>query len=1052
MSASKANGKALVEVDIGKLETYLASIKEQLVRHEDELHSPVWWPAFKAEIDQVAVLDRKFEHQQQDINALKDLIINSDNSNSNNNNNNNNTMGDLSSKPQFTTYNSNSSSNNNKQNSSKLEKKTAMLTADLEGMKLLIRRLESQKAAEHNVYGQIRELQRCMRSMQQLVEERAPADALKTLMNLVTNFQTIKPLFDNRLQMSEEYIKKEMLEKAKQISSDISQNTYDMNRSKEILCVPKSEYNVKMMKVHNTIDGVMKELEDFKGGQSTKDFLQGKRTVTEVIKRRMTQRQRDLLTRWKIFTLYERKIANEEKKKYLNNFMSKTKKNLHMCAKYVYFQEWVKRNNMIKSWELYRIRVAKMIQYWISRVKPDIKLWLLRWKSQTVLSRSMIQRDIDPVTGEEIKINLMDMINEKKKQIQDLPDEDLTSKITVLKETVLNLADDLNTADNYIIEHTKSYNITKKTIESNKDELTRKIENQCAAIMTNLGMHSNSMIVAMSKLRQDFENKTDKDIQIIRRIDEEAESSNIKISKIQATLKDHNNKFDRIFLLQGEMMTRIEKLEENWAGIHGIMSNCIEKSESASNNADDAVNTTSKLNKEVKDSLIFYNDEFISMKKTGKIAHQLVEETAFKHRDIMEKLNEMERSIYNRLNDADDTIHNLKPPEATPEELENLCNEFEQVVIIAFNNGIDAKDVINEEHILIPLSEFVIRLAKQMSLIIRKVHVDKAIGGPRLAPPMSDTNGDGDVNGYDYGNDIQSEIITKFDNEFVRLLRQRDDEPGYARAQARVVFHRRFISALNIALKSYIPKESNGNGSTGKNTYSPGRASGGLMTGDFKTLARPVSATMSRSSLNSPPLNSVPPKWKPKIETDIIIQDDFDRSKTDYDYLSMSIKKDQQKGKSKASEEKSNLNSNSNSNENDNDNERIIPKVAAMTMMSPGFTSTSTSTSNPYMNKTLSMMDRQHLERSSTAPTGSSSGALRHRTAVSDSHAMKALVKASDKLIAAKNNKIVVDALTGTFEPSHSIPYDRSATNLSLGQSNEDSFPLQSRKLASNIY
>ena len=35
--------------------------------------------------------------------------------------------------------------------------------------------------------------------------------------------------------------------------------------------------------------------------------------------------------------------------------MSKTKKNLHMCAKYVYFQEWVKRNNMIK----YSLSVAK---------------------------------------------------------------------------------------------------------------------------------------------------------------------------------------------------------------------------------------------------------------------------------------------------------------------------------------------------------------------------------------------------------------------------------------------------------------------------------------------------------------------------------------------------------------------------------------------------------------------------------------------------------------------------------------------------------------------
>ena len=197
------SAKTLVEIDIGKLETYLVSIKEQLTRHEEELHSPVWWAAFKAEVDQVAVLGKKIEHQQLDINILKDLLV------SNPVDKNQQKVSGTGSTAGRSTYQSYSSpSHGTNDNVKELDKRQQLLAADLESTKILIRRMESQRAQEHLVFSQIRELQRGMRNVSQLLEERAPADALRTLMELVLSFQQIKPLFDNRLTEHEKTLKK----------------------------------------------------------------------------------------------------------------------------------------------------------------------------------------------------------------------------------------------------------------------------------------------------------------------------------------------------------------------------------------------------------------------------------------------------------------------------------------------------------------------------------------------------------------------------------------------------------------------------------------------------------------------------------------------------------------------------------------------------------------------------------------------------------------------------------------------------------------------------
>jgi hypothetical protein len=175
---ASAKKKALVEVDIGKLEMYLVSIQEQLSRHEDELHNPVWWPAFKAEVDQVAVLGRKVEHQALDINIIRDKLANGSSPGAADASSSSHSPGrsheQTSYGATYGSYGGNASPSHARK--AQADPRVDLLAADVEAVKLLVRRIEAQRAVEHTLFSQIRELQRGTRQFQQQLEERAPPE------------------------------------------------------------------------------------------------------------------------------------------------------------------------------------------------------------------------------------------------------------------------------------------------------------------------------------------------------------------------------------------------------------------------------------------------------------------------------------------------------------------------------------------------------------------------------------------------------------------------------------------------------------------------------------------------------------------------------------------------------------------------------------------------------------------------------------------------------------------------------------------------------------
>ena len=985
--------KTYVEVDIGRLETYLTSIKGQLDRHEEELKNPVWWAAFKAEVDQVAVLGKKVEHQAIDINIIRDLVSTQDQSKSGR------------SSPTYVNY------GNNTPNKSGQDKKMELLGADVEALKLMVRHIEAQSAADRSVFSQIRELQRTTRSMRQLVDERAPPEALKTVMELVVSFQKIKPLFDRRLSSQEEAIKKELLSRIPGMAEEISQHVYALNRAQEQACVLQSEYDNKIKKLEKYINGIEKDFTAFAEQSGIKSFAAGKRTIDDVMRRRFTIKQRDCLTRWKKVTIMEREYAIRSQKKVMAEALATWNRGLSKLGQRFFFDYWLKRVTTLRKWDLYRIRVSKMISYWISRVQPDIKMWLLRWKSNVILMRSSVENN-----SPDLRVQLA----ASQRQILDLPINDLTSKVIVLGESVQKVAKAHIAVDEWVHEHKANYLKTVMKVEANKIELNVRIDSQIQNINEKLSRQSDFAISSLSALGLRAEKNENLNAQEFVRVDDELDRINKRLKSVQDILVQHDHKFERIFLLQGQMLSRLEALEGNWSSIAQKMTECIEKSTSAGESAEAAMHTTHKLNKQVEESLFFYDEEFKGMRSAGRIAHNLIEETSHKHRDLMDKLNDMERSINNRLNDADDAILQVQSILATPNELADLCNEFEIVAVTGHGAGREATEIINEEHVSVPLTDFVLRLAKQMSAQILRRAVEKAINGPRPAPPMS--------TGIEVTDrDFTEETLNQFNEEFVLLIRERNDEPGYARAQARVIFHRRFMSAMKTALNGNLPAGFQlGSPARPERSSSPSRdmVFGERLSRGASQLYRSAAVALENRPKSSP----VPPKWKAAIETNIAIQKDDNRSATDYDYYTMSMKTPDPVGASPYDVAEV-------VNTHIDAGDSAIPSAPVIAQTTP-------------IQKRKALLDRQQAERSLSA------GAVRHRSAVQDAQLISSMAAKStghtstEMLVAAKNNRKLANALSAAFDSSKSIPYERSNV---INMDTVDSNPLQARKLYSSI-
>ncbi len=363
-----------MKLNLSQLEAYLLEIKEQLSRHEDELVHPVWWNSMVRQIDQISVLKKRLEHQGGDINALREMVLQASQSGiSGGNAGGGEGPGGLSAIE--------------KAKSRALHHKVGLLEADVETMKLLVRKIDLSSATESLIMSQIRELQRYLRSTTKLVDDRAPEGAYYTLKEVVQTVETIVPDVDRRLSDSEESLRQFVEARIPVVSDEVSLRVYREERSKEIEFVPKKEYMSKVEGIAKQIEGVHLKMESMTANAALKSTIAGKKSLNDAMGKRLKQRERDLFDRWIKFTTFMRHKDEMEKLKHFRTFWPRFKSYVETLAYKTYFTKWSTRVSRLRTWDLYKHRLKKSILFWRDKACPDMRKYLLQWKATVVTMR-----------------------------------------------------------------------------------------------------------------------------------------------------------------------------------------------------------------------------------------------------------------------------------------------------------------------------------------------------------------------------------------------------------------------------------------------------------------------------------------------------------------------------------------------------------------------------------------------------------------------------------------------------------------------------------------
>lgn len=395
-----------MKLNLGQLEAYLLEIKSQLSRHEDELVHPVWWNSMVRQIDQIYMLKKKMEHQGGDINSLRELVLQSAQSGGGGvGAGGGEGPGGLSAVE--------------KAKARALHQQVGLLEADVETLKLLVRKIDLSSATESLMMSQIRELQRYLRSTTKLVNDRAPDGALTALKQVVQTVETIVPDVDQRLTDSEESLRQFVEARIPVVSDEVSLRVYREERAKEIEFVPKKEYMSKVAGIAKQIEEVHLKMESMNVNAALKSTIAGKKSLNDAVKKRLKQRERDLFDRWIQFTKFMRQKDEMERLKDFRTFWPRFKSYVESLAYKTYFQKWCKRVSTLRTWDLYKHRLKKSILFWRDKACPDVKKYLLKWKATVVTMRIPEYNPNSEEGGEEGDIVVEEEKSEKVLEVEE---------------------------------------------------------------------------------------------------------------------------------------------------------------------------------------------------------------------------------------------------------------------------------------------------------------------------------------------------------------------------------------------------------------------------------------------------------------------------------------------------------------------------------------------------------------------------------------------------------------------------------------------------------
>lgn len=274
-----------------------------------------------------------------------------------------------------------------------------------------------------------------------------------------------------------------------------------------------------------------------------------------------------------------------------------------------------------------------------------------------------------------------------------------------------------------------------------------------------------------------------------------------EIFRIDETFRIQNDKLDRILLLQGKINERIDKMEQNnFEGVDTMM----ESTKLVKAATLDITMCKVDLKEQI-DALSAHLPQLESEVKSeikdlqSNIGKGLADITELQSRDRDFKMVEWTRAIsaIDALRGKVNILYEnekLAVEDPTPVDLFRVYMEFEEH-LLANSLAHMANPNIEHAQVTRSLSSFANRLAVYVS-----AHADVEILTRVLG-----------VDGEDKQRDILNEnafarrqcILDEFYREFTHLLKQDDEKnssPGLNKANIRVCFHRRFLNAMNLAM------------------------------------------------------------------------------------------------------------------------------------------------------------------------------------------------------------------------------------------------------------
>lgn len=827
---------------MGNLESYLISIKDQLSRHDQELLHPVWWNTLVKQIDQISVLKRRLEHQNLDLMAIRHSIY---------------ADAEQAAKEEEKTasssmnmhssirYNDSNSFKSGKQLSNQ-RKGFALLSADIESLKMVIRRLDIEGASENHILSQIRESQRLIRTLSTLINERAPSEALGQLKEVIKTVSVLIPQFDARLEHSEKLMKEYVTGTVPDIARQVSNDVYHENKGKEKEVVYKSEYKMKMTSIASEFQTVQREVDGLQEAVSKIGFLNAKKSLTDKIKQRMWRSTRNLFERWKIFTEDDRYAEQQVMIDKMSKLLRTFRKGFFRLQKKMWLDIWKQKVHMLVTFDKYRIRLRKMLVRWQGRTNPSMGKFFDRWKSTTIVMREEMRVKYTSRTGsnhnqdnqdstkkegvlaggaggaggsskwakvkKEVFTEETDVIHisneedlgngplEKDMRIRcldllQLPASNPQNQMLMMTKALIKIQKSHDNTRDTITDQVRELDVVSKNLDIVKREAREWTDNQCRAVGDNMSKWIARATVSLSDMGTDIESmgsKVDRDLRNMKKgvmeLEKTTENQETHLTKI-------DEKIERIMLLQGDILQRVEQLETTAIDLRRNNEISNELASDAKMVSTESLTLAKDLQSNVTHSLDFFDGEIKSMKGTTKLLKNMFEEMSLKFQISNSDMMNMEAKLTQRLEDLEEHNRKMMQPLALPKELAEICFIVEDRMLKY--SSINVADLFKEEGINEKLSNFCIRLARQIHDTSYSQSVESIIAGEDLGPDQAtqETKEKGMISRA-----VQSKLLEDFSEEFVRLLREKEPKPGYVRAQARVMLHSRFTAAVEMAL------------------------------------------------------------------------------------------------------------------------------------------------------------------------------------------------------------------------------------------------------------